>query len=96
MAEIKIIEILKLSDEKLMKISKDAVLSLDLAEMKTVQAYFKKLKRNPTDVELETLAQTWSEHCKHKTLAGVVEYSETKESFPSITEKGKTRIYIIF
>jgi phosphoribosylformylglycinamidine synthase len=93
MAEIKIIEILKLSDEKLMKISKDAVLSLDLAEMKTVQAYFKKLKRNPTDVELETLAQTWSEHCKHKTLAGIVEYSETKESFPSIAEKGKTRVY---
>lgn len=42
--------------------------------MKTVQNYFKKLKRNPTDAEIETIAQTWSEHCKHKTLCGIVDY----------------------
>jgi len=40
-------------------------LALSLPEMKAIQNYFKKLRRNPTDVELETIAQTWSEHCKH-------------------------------
>ncbi|MBI5619653.1 phosphoribosylformylglycinamidine synthase [Candidatus Gottesmanbacteria bacterium] len=40
-------------------------LALDISSMKTIRAYFRKRKRNPTDVELESLAQTWSEHCKH-------------------------------
>ncbi|MDR1926559.1 MAG: phosphoribosylformylglycinamidine synthase subunit PurL, partial [Endomicrobium sp.] len=56
------------------------VLSLSLAEMRAVQDYFKKLKRNPIDVEMETIAQTWSEHCKHKTLTGIIEYTEEKGS----------------
>ena len=51
-------------------------LRVDSEEMKTIQAYFKKTGREPTDVELETLAQTWSEHCKHKTFAGVIDYEE--------------------
>ncbi|MEM1304856.1 MAG: AIR synthase related protein, partial [Planctomycetota bacterium] len=34
------------------------------------------LGRPPTDVELETLAQTWSEHCSHKTLAGRIAYRD--------------------
>ena len=32
--------------------------------------------RDPTDVELETVAQTWSEHCSHKTLAGRIHYRD--------------------
>ena len=40
--------------------------------MKTVQTYFKKKNRNPTDVELQTIAQTWSEHCFHKTFKGKI------------------------
>lgn len=40
-------------------------LALNLEYMQTIKEHFKKLKRNPTDIELETLAQTWSEHCKH-------------------------------
>jgi phosphoribosylformylglycinamidine synthase len=72
----KIIEILDLSDRQLIELSKKNVLSLSLAEMKAVRDYFKKLKRNPTDVEMETIAQTWSEHCKHKTLTGIIEYTE--------------------
>jgi phosphoribosylformylglycinamidine synthase len=70
------IEILNLSDRQLIDLSKKKVLSLSLAEMKAVQEYFKKLKRNPTDVEMETIAQTWSEHCKHKTLTGIIEYTQ--------------------
>ena len=64
-----------LSDDALMKISKDGTLSLTLDEMRTIQGHFRALGRHPTDVELETLAQTWSEHCVHKTLKGLVEYT---------------------
>ena len=45
--------------------SRRGPLSLDLNEMMAIRDYFKKKKRNPTDVELESLAQTWSEHCQH-------------------------------
>lgn len=65
------------SDALLMEISRRGLLSLNLNEMKAIQSYFDKLGRNPTDVELETLAQTWSEHCKHKTFSGVIEYEES-------------------
>jgi phosphoribosylformylglycinamidine synthase len=44
-------------------------LSLPLSYLKTIRDYFRSLKRNPTDVELEALAQTWSEHCKHTIFA---------------------------
>ncbi len=61
-------------DEKLMAISREGVLSLSLEEMRTIQAHFHKLGRDPTDLELEVLAQTWSEHCVHKTLKGHIIY----------------------
>jgi phosphoribosylformylglycinamidine synthase len=68
--------VLSAGDARLLEISRQGLLSLSLAEMKAIQGYFKKLGCDPTDVELETLAQTWSEHCKHKTFRGVVEYEE--------------------
>jgi len=61
-------------DAELMRISSDGMLSLTLDEMKTVQGYFGDQDRDPTDLELEILAQTWSEHCVHKTLKGYVTY----------------------
>lgn len=70
------ISLLSASDSRLVEISRRGLLSLHLQEMKEIQAYFKKMGRDPTDVELETLAQTWSEHCKHKTFSGVIEYEE--------------------
>lgn len=48
-------------------------LGLSLADMKTIQSHYKNLGRNPTDVELETLAQTWSEHCKHTIFASPID-----------------------
>ncbi len=66
------IEILGKSDEDLLKISKDYLLALNLEEMRKIQGYFSKKKMNPTDVELETIAQTWSEHCVHKTFKGII------------------------
>ena len=44
-------------------------LALSLLQLKAIRDYFRKEKRNPTDVELESLAQTWSEHCKHTIFA---------------------------
>src|SRR5437763_858576 len=59
----------------LVKLTRDGQLSLSLAEMRTIQEHFRAADHDPTDVELETLAQTWSEHCSHKTLKGRVEFS---------------------
>jgi phosphoribosylformylglycinamidine synthase len=74
------INLFTVSDYELLKISKDNLLSLNIQEMKTIQNYYKSIDRNPTDVELETIAQTWSEHCKHKTLMGVIEYKYEDEN----------------
>jgi len=68
-----------MDDAVLMELSKKGQLYLSLTEMKTVQDYFRSLQRDPTDIELETVAQTWSEHCSHKTLGGRIHYVETCE-----------------
>ena len=76
---------LNVTDDELLKISKDRLLSLNLEEMKAIQSYFSDekvkeirkandLPENPTDCELEVLAQTWSEHCKHKEFAATIHY----------------------
>jgi len=62
-----------LSDEQLIQLSKDMDMFLNLKEMQTIQSQYRDLDREPTDVELETLAQTWSEHCVHKTLKSSVD-----------------------
>jgi len=78
---------LEVSDEELLRISKDGVLALTLEEMKIIQAHYRDpavvatraglgLSAKPTDVELECLAQTWSEHCKHKIFASTVQYED--------------------
>lgn len=64
-----------LRDEELEALSRRAHLFLSLAEMRAIQRHFAHLGRDPTDLELETLAQTWSEHCVHKTLKSPVVYS---------------------
>jgi phosphoribosylformylglycinamidine synthase II len=63
-----------LDDAALQQLSRDGLLALDLDEMRTIQAYFRTLDRDPSDGELETIAQTWSEHCSHKTFKGNVQY----------------------
>ncbi|HHT9126511.1 MAG TPA: phosphoribosylformylglycinamidine synthase subunit PurL [Candidatus Brocadiia bacterium] len=69
-----VVPLLDARDEELQEISLKGQLSLTVEEMKAIQAYFANIGRNPTDVELETIAQTWSEHCIHKTLKGIIEY----------------------
>ena len=62
------VPISKLSDDELETLSREGHLFLDLEEMQTIQSYYRDLAREPREIELETLAQTWSEHCVHKTL----------------------------
>ncbi|MCH7557833.1 MAG: phosphoribosylformylglycinamidine synthase subunit PurL [Planctomycetes bacterium] len=65
----------ELEDDELTALSKEKDLFLNLVEMQTIQKYFQELGREPTDVELEAIAQTWSEHCVHKTLKSSVDMS---------------------
>jgi phosphoribosylformylglycinamidine synthase len=85
-AEVREID-LEVSDEELLRISKEGVLALSLEEMKIIQDHYRDprvqvertkvgLGAKPTDVELECLAQTWSEHCKHKIFAATVHYED--------------------
>jgi phosphoribosylformylglycinamidine synthase len=66
----------EMDDAALVRLSLEGQLYLSLVEMQTIQAHFRWAGRDPTDVELETLAQTWSEHCSHKTLAGRIHYRD--------------------
>ena len=83
--EPKIID-LEVSDDHLVEISEKGLLALNLIEMKAIQAHYRnpeiqkvRLSRGlppnaPTDVELECLAQSWSEHCKHKIFAAHIHH----------------------
>ncbi|MCL5877008.1 MAG: phosphoribosylformylglycinamidine synthase subunit PurL [Candidatus Bathyarchaeota archaeon] len=62
----------KATDTQLSEINSELALGFSAEELGLIQAYFKKEKRNPTDVELQTISQTWSEHCCHKTFKGKI------------------------
>jgi len=66
----------ELTDAQLEKLSREAHLFLSLDEMRAIQAEYRRIGREPREIELETLAQTWSEHCVHKTLKSTVRYRE--------------------
>lgn len=78
-----------MDDAALMQISRDNTLALNIDEMRTIAAYYQRpevkarraalhLPADPTDAELEVLAQTWSEHCKHKILASRIRYTNNE------------------
>ena len=89
---VKQIPILNADADELSRISQEGLLSLNLTEMQAIQAHFAKLERNPTDVELETIAQTWSEHCVHKTFKSLIEYVEKGRETEMIDGLFKTYI----
>lgn len=86
--QVKVIE-LPDDDAELMRISQEGILSLSLEEMRAIRGHYLEasvqahrqalgLAAWPTDVELECIAQTWSEHCSHKIFAGTVQYRDTE------------------
>ncbi len=79
-------------DDELLDISRERRLSLDLAEMQAIQTYYRSEGREPTDVELEMLAQTWSEHCVHKTFRAKIDF--TGENGEQETIDGLLKTYI--
>ena len=90
---------LNVSDAELAKIGKEGIknedgiprgpLALSLRAMKVIKEHFAKLGRSPTDIELESLAQTWSEHCKHTIFADPLD--EVKEGIYRRYIKGATQ-----
>jgi len=91
---------LSVPDAELIKIGKEGILdkngnrrgplALDLESMKVIQSHFKKLGRDPRDIELESLAQTWSEHCKHTIFANPID--EIKDGLYKTYIKGATNL----
>lgn len=94
---------LNISDEELVALSRKMTLALELHEMKCIQAYYNDpavqaerkaadLPENPTDIELEILAQTWSEHCKHKIFTADIEYTDAEGKTRTISSFFKTYV----
>ena len=86
------VSLTNLSDADLLALSRQRVLALSLDEMRAISAYFRAAGREPTDVELESLAQTWSEHCVHKTFKALVELRHGADGITRID--GLLRTYI--
>jgi phosphoribosylformylglycinamidine synthase II len=94
---------LEMDEEALLQLSRERLLALDLSEMKTIQNYLVSsttidnrrkvgLGKKMTDVELEAIAQTWSEHCKHKIFNARIEYADEEGGVRIIDSLFKTYI----
>lgn len=87
---VKVVPIREATSKQLMELSKDK-LFLDGNEMQVVQDYFRKIRRDPTDVELEIIAARWSEHCGHKTFKAkiITDEGEKKPLYTRIKETAR-------
>lgn len=96
--QVETIAIRNLNDDELLALSKDRRAALDLAEMQAIRAYCQKESRDLTDVEFETIAQTWSEHCVHKTFKAKVTIDDRRQTTdvycPSSTVNGLIKTYL--
>ena len=86
---LRTIPIRELTADQLTRMSREAHLFLSLDEMLAVQDEFRRINRDPTDIELETIAQTWSEHCVHKTLKSTIHYRGTGNTPNPIRWQGR-------
>lgn len=94
---------LEVGDEALVSLSREKTFALELDEMVAIQSYYRRgdvrkrreslgLPANPTDIELEILAQTWSEHCKHKIFNAAIEYTGENGTVWTIDSLFKTYV----
>lgn len=89
-------DVANMSDDELINLSNTRRLSLNLEEMKKIRSYFEKEKRECTDVELEAIAQSWSEHCVHKTFKANITIDKNADIASNYPEKveGILKTYI--
>jgi len=91
------------SDDDLQRLSGEKILSLSLEEMHAIRAYFQRpsvqkarsafgLPEKPTDVEVECIAQTWSEHCSHKIFSAKIRYADENGKIEKINSLFKTYV----
>jgi phosphoribosylformylglycinamidine synthase subunit PurSL len=92
-AEVHAVALRSADDAALEAISRAGMLALTLTEMRAIQAHFAQLGRDPSDAELECLAQTWSEHCKHKIFASPIRYTDP-DGAQRVLERGLFRGYV--
>lgn len=89
------------SDEDLERLSRERLLALTVPEMRAVRDHFREAAKSerrraaglgpsPTDVEMEAIAQTWSEHCKHKIFNATITYEEEGKPKETIRSLFKT------
>mgnify|MGYP002443073562 CR=1 FL=1 len=81
-----------LSSDELLELSKKQKLSLSREDMEVVQQIFREIDRDPTDVELEVIAQTWSEHCKHRIFSASISHSVNGGAPETVNSLFKTYI----
>ncbi len=75
-----------LDDKGLAKLNAARLAALDLEEMRAIREYFHEMNREPTDVEFEMIAQTWSEHCGHKTFKGNITVAGEDEKIEGLLD----------
>ncbi|MGH2442563.1 MAG: phosphoribosylformylglycinamidine synthase subunit PurL [Chloroflexota bacterium] len=68
-------------DDRLLRLSHELHLALSLQEMRAIVAHFGRLDRSPTDIELQSIALSWSEHCSHKTLKAPVQMDRDGQTY---------------
>lgn len=73
---VDVVTVRGVEDVGLAELSKERGLALDPAELVAVRSFFEELDRDPTDAEIETIAQTWSEHCSHKTFRAHITWDD--------------------
>lgn len=91
-------DIANMSDEELIAFSNEKSAALDLREMQKIRDYYQREKRRCTDAEFETIAQTWSEHCVHKTFKACIKIDSSdetvKKNYPNLEVSNVLKTYI--
>ena len=88
------IDVLSATDDELKELSSELGLSLSLDEMKVIVDYFKKEGRNPTDIELQSLGQAWSEHCCYKSSKNILKEFVFAIDHPDILSRGDAGVMV--
>ena len=93
--EVKFIDLTCTRDE-LLKLNQENCWAFSNEELDQIISHYKSLNRNPTDVEMEVIAQSWSEHCKHKIFASEISYTEDSDLSTGVKKLGSFDVRGLF